>query len=320
MQIIVLYNNLIPFAVMVMDNLYKVTRDTAGSSDMPPSVQIDESLGANLQDSNLKNEIKQRTKEVKERADFLLPGSGKAPTEAVEYFVRSQMAIAATSENPYYRLAMKISAFSGEPMTKMWRNQQEVEKSQALLNETSSGLYSAIDSSAGEYEGGELLEAMGSYMEKQSEANVSNYVKNRRDFFLSPTVFGKLFLTPVIYGHINEAKELIEQHCHVKLNIDEFIQSDHSTYFARLVALRMQMSRFLSGRYYSLSNNYGRLMTQTNRLMQYFRSKLRSSQSSSPQLLRMIPSSRGDAAFVNQNLNYRPPTRGASYLHKLNQL
>ena len=52
------------------------------------------------------------------RADFLLPGLGKAPREAVEYFVKMQYARAQTQENPWYRLAMKISAFSGNQCQK----------------------------------------------------------------------------------------------------------------------------------------------------------------------------------------------------------
>ena len=69
----------------------------------------------------------------------------------------------------------------------------------------------------------------------------------------------------MIYGHMNEAQELIQNHCNVSIDLDKFIQSEHSTYFARLVALRMNMSRFLGGRYYTLSNNYGTMMQQTTR-------------------------------------------------------
>lgn len=299
-----------------MDNLY-----TSKKRDAPIEVPIDATFGAeSSKSSKLPEQLKEEISNVKARADFLLPGLGKAPREAVEYFVKMQYARAQTQENPWYRLAMKISAFSGEPMSKMWKQQQDVERGQALLNETTGGLYSAIDSASGDYEGSDLVQAMGDYMSQQSETDVANYVRNRRDFFLSPQVFAKLFFTPLLYGHINEARDMIERHCNYRINMQEFIESEHVTYFARLVALRMQMSRFLSGRYYSLSGNYNRLMTQTARMLNYFKVKLGSAAPSSRPMLRMIPDSRGDRAFVNQNLNYQPPSRGASYLHKLNQV
>lgn len=301
-----------------MENLY--------TSEISPAIDLLE-VGAKQTNSNsvkAKQELKKQVKEVKKRADNLLPGNGKAPKKGVEYFVKTQMALAQTQKNPYYRLAMKISAFSGEPMTKMWKQQADVEKGQALLNESTDGVFSAIDAaSGGQYDGDDLVRAMGNYMDQENEMQVSEYVKNRRDFFLSPSVFGKLFLTPLIYGHINEALELIQNHCKVKIQIEKLVESDDSTYFARLVALRMNTSRFLSGRYYSLSGNYGRLMHQQNRLMQYFKSRYGSPESSNLQYSRMLQSDRGPYAVQNQNLSYLPPTNHSSshsYFHKLNQV
>ena len=105
--------------------------------------------------------------------------------------------------------------------------------------------------------------------------------------------------------------------------VEILVVSDVSTYFARLVALRMNTSRFLSGRYYSLSGNYGRLMHQQNRLMQYFKSRYGSPGSSNLQYSRMLQSDRGPYAVQNQNLSYLPPTNHSSshsYFHKLNQV
>lgn len=294
-----------------MENLY--------SSEIAPTIDVLKD-GAK-QDSKI---IQAQVKEIKERADNLLPGKGKAPKKGIEYFVKTQMALAQTQKNPYYRLAMKISAFSGEPMTKMWKQQSDVEKGQALLNESTDGIFSAIDAaSGGQYDGDDLVRAMGNYMDQESEIQVSEYVKNRRDFFLSPSVFGKLFLTPLIFGHINEALELIQNHCKVTIDIEKLVESDDSTYFARLVALRMNTSRFLSGRYYSLAGNYGRLMHQQNRLIQYFKSRYGSgSGSSNLQYSRMLQSDRGPFAVQNQNMSYLPPTNSSShsYFHKLNQV
>ena len=306
-----------------MENIYRSTKNsmaTASDSAVDPTIDLDVLSGGipgSLENSNFKKDVK----DIKKRADNLLPGAGKAPKDEVEYFVKAQYALAQTEKNPWYRLAMKISAFSGEPMTKMWKTQAQVETGQALLQESTQGLYSAIDSSAGTFEGGDLVRAMGSYMDQQSEQNVSEYVKNRRDFFLSPQVFGKLFLTPLMFGHINESVELIKNHCGIEVDLHGLIESKHQTMFARLVALRMQMSRFLSGRYYSLSGNYGRLMHQTNRVILYFKSHYHSGSSGAPlQYVRMIPTRTG--AVPNQNLSCPVPSLPArsSYFERLNQV
>ena len=124
-----------------------------------------------------------------------------------------------------------------------------------------------------------------------------------------------------MFGHINESVELIKNHCGIEVDLHGLIESKHQTMFARLVALRMQMSRFLSGRYYSLSGNYGRLMHQTNRVILYFKSYYRSGSSGAPlQYVRMIPTRTG--AVPNQNLKYPVPSLPprSSYFERLNQV
>ena len=79
------------------------------------------------------------------------------------------------------------------------------------------------------------------------------------------------FLLSYLHLLINNYSRLKTNYGLFSIDLDKFIQSEHSTYFARLVALRMNMSRFLGGRYYTLSNNYGRLMQQTTRILQYFK-------------------------------------------------
>jgi len=211
---------------------------------------------------------------VKKNADKLTPGDGKVPKSAIEYMVKVQMARANTMKNPWYKFISMVSSFSTEPMNKFWKKQEDAEKGLALLNETTGGVFSAIDASADTFDGSELAREMGDYF-VENERQVSDYVKNRRDFLTSPEVFNKLFLTPLIYGHISEAQKMIENFCSVTIDVDNFIQSDHATYFARLVSVRMNISRFLGGRYYTLAGNYGRLMQQQDRLMMYFKCHLK---------------------------------------------
>ena len=80
------------------------------------------------------------------------------------------------------------------------------ERGQALLNETTGGLYTAIDSASGDYEGSDLVQAMGDYMSQQSETDVANYVRIDETFPITSSVC-KTFFTPLLYGHINEARD-----------------------------------------------------------------------------------------------------------------
>ena len=214
--------------------------------------------------------VRDTKRKVQDRANNLLPGAAtKVPSEAVEYVTKVNIARANTMENPWYKFISLVSGLSTEPMSKLWKKQDLVEKQQALLNETNSGVFSALNVGASQqYQGGGLVKNTAL---QQEEQNVSQYVTDRRDFLSSPEVYGKLFLTPLIFAHINEAQQLIENLCNTSIDVDELIKTRHATYFARLVALRMNTSRFLGGRYYHLNSNFGRLQMQTNRLMAYFK-------------------------------------------------
>ena len=246
-----------------METLYKTgTLKFDNVVDVPVTIPTDEDLTKDVD-------------RVKKNADKLTPGDGKVPKSAVEYIIKVQMARANTMQNPWYKFISMVSSFSTEPMSKFWKKQEDAEKGLALINETSGGVFSAIDASADNFDGSELVEEMGDYFSAQNERKVSDYLKNRRDFLTSPEVMNKLFLTPLIFGHISEAQKMIENFCSVSIDVDNFIQSDHATYFARLVSLRMNISRFLGGRYYTLAGNYGRLIQQQDRLIQYFKCHLK---------------------------------------------
>jgi hypothetical protein len=274
-----------------------------------------------------KIKLKETVRQVRDRANNLLPGKGtEVPEEAVEYIVKVNVARANTIQNPWYRFISLVSGLSTEPMSKMWKKQEDVEKTGfALFGETNTSVFSAIDAAADNYDGSALV----SRAMRSQEKNVADYVKNRRDFLNSPEVYGKLYLTPLIFAHINEAQQLIQNLCHVSLDLNEFIKSTHATYFARLVSLRMNMSRFLGGRYYHLNNNYGRLQQQTTKLLAYFKQKL-SSSNVVPSMVQMYPN-RLNQHLVNQSLQEdqcllplgaslsQAPMRH-SYFEKLNQL
>lgn len=248
-----------------MENLYKTgTLNLVGDQGISTVIALENEVD---DDDAYESEVEKEVQRVQKNATRLVPGEGQVPEEAIKYMVKVQLARASTAENPWYRFITMISSFSTEPITKLWKDQKQVKEGFALSGETSGGVYSAIDAA---------VKKQGSVLNKnyKREQEVGEYVENRRDFLVSPEVYGKLFLSPMIVGHISEAQQLIQNHCHVSIDLDSFIQGEHATYFARLVSLRMNLSRFLSGRYYTLSGNYGRLMTQNARLLEYFKCRL----------------------------------------------
>lgn len=289
-----------------METLYKTgTLNFENVVDVPVTIPTDDDLTKDVD-------------RVKKNADKLTPGNGKVPKSAVEYIIKVQMARANTMQNPWYKFISMVSSFSTEPMNKFWKKQEDAEKGLALINETSGGVFSAIDASADNFDGSELLEEMGDYLSSENERKVSDYLKNRRDFLTSPEVFNKLFLTPLIFGHISEAQKMVENFCSVTVDVDNFIQSDHATYFARLVSLRMNLSRFLGGRYYTLAGNYGRLIQQQDRLMMYFKCHLKNHPGGHLKIRTIFPNHSAQLRLAESHKVPAPPPmpKGAPSFHR----
>lgn len=181
---------------------------------------------------------------------------------AVEFQIKNDEAQINALRNPWYSFIVKVAGFSNEDVSKLWKDiGNDKNSSQPLANTPSLSTISQIDAAAG----GKT---------ESDEKSLGEYLKNRQYFLQSVEVRGYIFLTPIAFSHCGEAVSLLENMCNTKVDLDELIQSKHSTYFARLVSLRIQMSRFLSGRYYSLSSNYDRLRTQQGMLMLYFKKHL----------------------------------------------
>jgi len=85
-----------------------------------------------------------------------------------------------------------------------------------------------------------------------------------------PEVSGLVYLNPSVYGHLHEAYEIAG----VQLTLEQLIVSDGSTFFARLVALRIKLSQFLSGLNYNLDKNYQRLLQQQSMCVKALRKKV----------------------------------------------
>lgn len=192
----------------------------------------------------------------------LNPSRDRNLEKAVEFQIRQDEAQMQALRNPWYSFIIKVAGFSNEPLTKFWKDAgSDKDRAQPLANTPSVSQMAQINAAV-----------------EQDNANddkeLGRYLQNRQYFIQSVEVRGYLFLTPTCYAHVCESVSLLERMCGFKINPDKLVQSEHSTYFARLVSLRIQMSRFLSGRYYSLSANYNRLRTQEAHLVKYFQRNL----------------------------------------------
>ena len=218
--------------------------------------------------SSTNDAVKRIQSKMLERAKNLsLNGNDPNLRPAVEFQKKNDEAQIRALRNPWYSFVIKVAGFSNEDVSKLWKDiGNDKNSSQPLANTPSLSTISQIDAAAG----GKT---------EEDEKRLGEYLKNRQYFLQSVEVRGYIFLTPICFSHVGEAVSLLENMCHTKVDVDKLIQSTHSTYFARLVSLRIQMSRFLSGRYYSLSSNYERLRTQQGMLMLYFKNNLNSSSS-----------------------------------------
>ena len=239
--------------------------DQSSSEAVPSFIEVKEV------DDKKNDAIRRIQSKMLERAKNLsLNPNDRNLKPAVEFQIKNDEAQIRALRNPWYNFVVKCAGFSNEDVSKLWKDigNDRNRDSQPLANTPSLSTYSQIDAAAGG-------------KSEENERELGEYLKNRQYFLQSVEVRGYIFLTPICYSHVGEAVSLLENMCHTKINVDKMIQSEHSTYFARLVSLRIQMTRFLSGRYYSLSSNYDRLRTQQGMLVRYFKNKLGSGSGSS---------------------------------------
>lgn len=242
---------------------FKLNSDNSDAS-VPAVVEVNEV--DNASDDAVKR-IQQRMLDRAKKLSLNAGDRNLAP--AVEFQIKNDQAQIQALRNPWYSFIIKVAGFSNEDVSKFWKDiGNDRARSQPLANAPQLGTIAQIDAAAtGAGEG--------------DDKEIGQYLKDRQYFLQSVEVRGYIFLTPICYSHVGEAVSLLENMCRTKVNVDDLIQSVHSTYFARLVSLRIQMTRFLSGRYYSLSSNYERLRTQQGMLMQYFKQNLGRSSNSS---------------------------------------
>ena len=206
---------------------------------------------------------------MKDRADNLLAGPYSAVSRgAVQVVQNRNFAQEQTMKNKYYRFIMQVSGFANEPIQKLWNDNFKKDE-KPLLSE---GLSLAPSS-------GNPLNYVAEIdpedvNEEDRQATIEEELQKKGNILRSAEVSGQLLLSPSAYSHLLEAWEIIRHRCNTNVSLDTLVSVEHSTYFARLVALRIQLSRFLSGRYYSVASNYKRLLFQQESLVRgYFKAK-----------------------------------------------
>lgn len=207
---------------------------------------------------------------MKDRADNLLSGPySEVSRGAVQVVQNRNFAQEQTMKNKYYRFIMQVSGFANEPVQKLWNDNFKKDE-KPLLSE---GLSLAPSS-------GDPFNYVGARVNPEDikdediQANIEQELQEKGNILRSAEVSGQLLLSPSAYSHLLEAWEIIRHRCNTNVSLDTLVSVEHSTYFARLVALRIQLSRFLSGRYYSVASNYKRLLYQQESLVRgYFKAK-----------------------------------------------
>ena len=152
--------------------------------------------------------------------------------------------------DPEYQFLMKVAAFANIKLENMWNTPSEEPGRSAVstgggLGDIQAPNQNPLDTSSTE----------ASFQHKWTTI---------------PEVSGLVYLNPTIFGHLHEAYEMSG----LQMTIEQLIVSTGSTLFARLVALRIKMSAFLSGLNYNLDRNYQRLIQQQTLCIRALKNKV----------------------------------------------
>jgi len=233
---------------------------TSDGKDYLPRVDLRESSGSNA------SERREIAKAYRSET------TGPVPSEKLlRAFQNLENSRKEANSSDTYRFILKVAGFANESYSKLWDDKDKAQYSVQTLSSQTRG-FNIDDGAANKSGMSDQFEDQNLYTDRIRSDTVDS---NMTRALGRPTVKGYMFLTPTAYAHLLESHELLKQHCHTSLELDEFVcNPKYSTYFARLMATRIQLSRFLGGKYYSAQSNYNRLMQVNNRLIQWFKSNL----------------------------------------------
>ena len=170
-------------------------------------------------------------------------------SDTEEWEKSRQNAIKEMRAQKTYQFVMLLSGFTNEKMSKYWSRKENASgKKMAQCN------INADDN----YDCGSTTDA-----------------KKYHDWYINTSwADGMIYLTPMVYGHMEEALTALTQRFdHLRnAKLEHFIESPRvRTLFARLVAMCIRISDVLSGKKYHLDSTYRRIHMERQRLMNVFK-------------------------------------------------
>jgi hypothetical protein len=153
--------------------------------------------------------------------------------------------------NASYQFIMKVAAFANMKMESIWQTPSEEPGRDAVT--ASGGLSNMRNPAASPLD------------------SVAQEAAFQHKWTTIPEVSGLVYLNPTVFGHLHEAYEIAQ----VTMPLEKLMVSPiGSTLFARLVALRIKLTQFLSGLNYNLDKNYQRLLQQQSMCVRALRKKV----------------------------------------------
>ena len=193
-------------------------------------------------------------------------------------------------KNKTYQFIMLLSGFTNEKMSKYWTRSESSNKQQAGPMYT--GMESMVtpiveeDDVKSEVPKPEVTPVMEMSADEQPVEEIGSRstgmkavtkaeAKQYHQWYINtPWADGLVYLTPMVYGHIEEAfMALTQKFEHLQdVPLQAFIESPRiRSLFARVVAMCIRISDVLSGKKYHLESTYRRVNMERQRLMNTFK-------------------------------------------------
>lgn len=196
------------------------------------------------EDNTNTEEDEQRNEEWDNRMEELKPPNyPPLNQETKEWEKRHEKAKQRMRSDSSYQFIMMVAAFANLKLDSMWSTPSE--------EPTNSAVESARGIGSLEYNGISEFD------------NLSKEQAFQHRWTTMPEVSGLVYLSPKVYGHLMEAHDIFKNKTRLSTNLNILMSSEkYRTLFARLVAIRIKLSAFLSGLNYQLDRNYKRLLEQ----------------------------------------------------------
>ena len=203
----------------------------------------------------IKNNQPEDASQFKKRADELKPPYyPPVDSETIQWEVRHQDARQKVRKDQSYQFVMMVSAFANLKMERLWTTPSEEPK----------------QSSGRATETGDSFNELGTMTDMFSKEQLFQH-----KWTTTPEVSGLMYLSPMMYGHVQEAFDIIRRiNPTLASNPNTLMESNkYRTLYARLVAIRIKMTSFLSGVNYQLDRNWQRLHKEQNMILRHFKQR-----------------------------------------------